>query len=542
MAKRFPSLVWFLAPALAAVLLGGSAADRLPLPAAGAAAASGAGGIVTFHYNDARTGWNPAERVLTPQALRSQSLRRLWTVQVDGDVYASPLVVSGVAVRGEARTVVYVATERDTVYAFDAVTGMRVWGPVSAGAPVPRSDLPCGNVDPVGITGTPVADPASGTLYVAAQTTSAGGPGRSYRVAALDLGTGAAHPGWPVTIDPPASNGRRFDVGVQQERGALTLLHGVVYVPFGGYFGDCGDYHGWVVAVPSAAPTKQEAFATPTTRMGGIWAHGGMAADGEGRLYAGTGNSDSGGRIDFGEAVIRLETSPSLRFSGSSRDYFMPSNFVSLNDTDTDLGSFTPMVLPDQPGTSTPHLVFTAGKQGVAYLINRDDMGGVAKGDGRNGEGVYSRCVFGSCGRGGFSVFSAGAYWDGGPAGRFIYLPGTGRSSQPSPCRGTGGIAALRLGAAAQSRASTLDVAWCSPSMRDAGAPAATGSASNGIVWVIDTAAGALHAFDARTGASLLGGESGETVGATHRFVTPAVFDGRVYIGTATGLAAYGLK
>jgi hypothetical protein len=377
---------------------------------------------------------------------------------------------------------------------------------------------------------------------VAAQTTPDGGRTRFYRVAALDLGTGAEHPGWPVTIAPPASNGFRFDSAAQQERAALSLVHGIVYVAFGGYWGDCGEYHGWVVAVPVAAPAKQEAYATPTRRMGGIWAHGGMSADGEGRLYAGTGNSDSGGRVDFGEAVLRLETAPSLRFSATGHDFFMPSNFASLNDTDSDLGSFTPMVLPDQPGTSTPHLLFTAGKQGVAYLINRDDMGGVAKGDGKNGEGVFSRCVFGPCGRGGFSVFSAGAYWDGGAAGRFVYVPGTGRSAQPAPCRNSGGIVALRLGVGAQSHASTVDVAWCSPARRDAGAPAVTGSASTGVVWVIDTAEGTLHAIDARTGASVLGGESGEAIGATHRFITPAVFGGRVYIGAARDVTAYGLR
>ncbi|HLW46874.1 MAG TPA: PQQ-binding-like beta-propeller repeat protein [bacterium] len=540
MPKRSPSLAWFLAPALAVAGLGAFPSGPLPSPAS--AAATAGAGIVTFHYDEARTGWDPAERVLTSQALRSRPLRRLWSEPVDGDIYASPVIVSGVAVRGQPKALVYVVTERDTVYAFDAASGGRVWGPVSVGTSVPRSSLPCGNIDPVGITGTPVADPSSGLLFAAALTSSDGGRTRSYRVAALDLATGAEHAGWPVTLDPPASNGLKFDVGPQQERGALTFLHGVVYVPFGGYWGDCGDYHGWIVAVPVASPAKQEAYATPTTRRGGIWAHGGMAADGEGRLYAGTGNSDSGGRVDFGEAVLRLETSPSLRFSAASRDYFVPSNFVSLNDTDSDLGSGTPIVLPDQPGTSTPHLVFAAGKQGVAYLINRDDMGGVSKGNGVAGEGVYSRCVFGACGRGGFSVFSAPAYWDGGAAGRFVYVPGPGRGAQPEPCRGSGGIVALRLGVSAQSHTSTLDVAWCSPAMRDAGAPAVTGSGSNGVVWVIDTAEGTLHAFDARSGASLVGVQNGEAIGAAHRFITPAVFDGRVYVGAAREVVAYGLK
>src|SRR5262249_14953008 len=152
--------------------------------------------------------------------------------------------------------------------------------------------------------------------------------------------------GWPVAVAPPSSSGLRFDPEAQLQRGALTLLHGVVYVPFGGYFGDCGDYHGWVVAVPVDAPSRQQAFATPTGRMGGIWAAGGLAADAQGNLYAATGNSDSSGRVDLGNSVFRLATVPALRFSGAPADFFTPSNFVGLNDTDTDLGSSAPLVLP----------------------------------------------------------------------------------------------------------------------------------------------------------------------------------------------------
>ena len=538
MSKRSRSAPWFLVPLAAGLVLGASAASA----PAGSGGPPAAPGVQMFHYDLARTGWDPGERVLTPAAVRSRSLRRLWSEAVEGDIYASPLVVPGVTVRGQTRTVVYVVTEHDAVYAFDAETGARVWGPVSLGTPVPRSRLPCGNIDPVGITSTPVADAASGTLFAVAQTTPDGGRTRSYRLAALSLDTGAVRSGWPVTIDPPASDGLKFDPRPQQQRGALTFLRGVVYVPFGGYWGDCGDYHGWVVAIPAASPGRQEAYATPTRRMGGIWAPGGISADADGRLYAGTGNSDSGGRVDFGEAVLRFETSPSLRFSGSPRDYFMPSNYVSLNNGDIDLGSLTPIVLPDQPGTATPHLVFTAGKQGVAYLINRDNMGGVAKGDGVAGEGVYSRCVFGDCRQGNARIFSAGAYWDGGAAGRFVYLPGTGRGAQPEPCRASGGVVALRLAVSAPSHSSTFEIAWCTPGMSDAGAPSVTGSAANGIVWVVDAGAGALHAFDARTGASLYASGNGDGPGATHRFITPAVFGGRVYVGAVHALVAYGLK
>jgi hypothetical protein len=537
MLKRSRPGLRFLVAAAAAALFTGTGFGGTAPAAPGQA---GTAGLETFHYDNARTGWNPGEHVLTASAVRSRSLRRLWSAPVEGEIYASPLAVPGVLVRGQPRTLVYVATEHDDVYAFDAESGGRVWGPVSLGTPVPRSSLPCGNIDPVGITSTPAADRASGTLFAVAQTSADGGRTRSYRIAALSLDAGTVRPGWPVTIDPPPSNGLKFDPRPQQQRAALTFLRGVVYVPFGGYWGDCGDYHGWVVGVPVAAPGKQQSYATPTGRMGGIWAPGGIAADGAGRLYAGTGNSDSNGRVDYGEAVLRLETSPALHFSGSPRDFFMPSNYVSLNDTDTDLGSFTPIVLPDQPGTATPRLVFTAGKQGVGYLINRDDMGGVAKPNGAAGEGVYSRCIFGGeCRGGGGRIFSAGAYWDGGPAGRFVYVPGTGRAAQPEPCHGTGGIAALRLGVSAASHASVLDVAWCSPTMGDAGAPVVTGSGASAVVWVVDASSGTLHAFEARTGATLY---TSDPLGATHRFITPAVLDGRVYIGAARELVAYGLK
>jgi hypothetical protein len=512
-------------------------------PAAVSAGAAAEGpAILTFHNDPSRTGWTADERTLVPSAIRRGPFRKLWTSAVEGAIYAEPLVEPGVAVLGRVRTVVYVVTEHNHVYALDAADGKRVWGPVSLGTPVPRASLPCGNIDPVGITGTPVVDSGAGTLYVVALTTPDGGRTKAFSIAALDVKSGAMRPGWPVAIAPPASSGLRFDPGVQLQRGALTLLRGVVYVPFGGYFGDCGDYHGWVVAVPAESPSRQQSFATPTGRMGGIWATGGVAADPQGNLYAATGNSDSTGRMDLGNSVVRLATTPTLRFSGAPADFFVPSNFVNLNETDTDLGSATPLVLPDQEGSATPHLVFIAGKQGVGYLINRDMMGGISKGDGVSGEAAFSRCLFGTCGRDRPQVFSAAAYWDGGSAGRLILVPGRGR--QPAPCAGSGGVIALKLGTAPNSRTSTFSVAWCGPSMGDPGAPAVSGSGPDGgVVWVVDTGISAvLHALDARTGGTLYASAGADAVGRTQRFITPAVAGGRVFIGAGTEVVAYGLK
>jgi hypothetical protein len=314
----------------------------------------------------------------------------------------------------------------------------------------------------------------------------------------------------------------------------------MVYVPFGGYFGDCGDYHGWVVGVPTARPDGQQAFVTPTHREGGIWATGGLAADAAANLYAATGNSDSRGRVDLSNSVIRFATAPRLAFSGRAADFFAPSNFVALNETDSDLGSSAPLVLPRQEGSTTPDLVFIAGKQGVGYLINRVEMGGVSRGDGIEGEGVYSRCLFGDCRGGRPKVFSASAYWDGGSAGRLILVPGHG--DQPGGCRGSGGVVALRLDVAPSTHVSTFRTAWCSPSMSDPGAPAVSGVAPDGgLVWVVDTGPAVLFALDARTGEAVYHSGGKDGLGGAHRFITPAVVDGRVYIGAGEAIFAYGI-
>lgn len=526
--RRAGLAAWILAAASLLLVMPAS-----PVPGGGGAE------VLTFHGDLARTGWNAAEPALGPGKVRPATFGRRWSAPVEGDIYAEPLLARGVEVGGSTHTILYAVTEHDLVYAFDAADGKRLWGPVSIGAPVPRSSLPCGNIDPVGITSTPAIDRASSTLYVVGLTTPDGGQSKVYKIAALDLGSGKARPGWPVTISPPAASGLRFDPGIQQQRGALALVRGTVYIPFGGYWGDCGAYHGWVVGVPTSAPGRQEAFATPTRRMGGIWATGGLAADAEGSLYASTGNSDSSGNMDLGESVFRLATSPALAFSGAARDFFVPSNYVALNESDTDLGSAAPLILPPLPSGATPNLLFIAGKQGVAYLINRDDMGGVSKGNGITGEGAFSRCIFGDCGSGRPKVFSATAYWDGGSAGRFIFVPGHG--SQPAACQGTGGVVALRLGVAPGSARPILDVAWCSPSMSEAGAPSVSSNgAEGGVVWVVDAGTSILYALDARTGQEVYSSGTRDALGSTHRFVTPAVADGHVYVGAARAVVAFG--
>jgi PQQ-like domain len=502
------------------------------VPVRPAASGGDEGGILTFGGDTARTGWNRGERLLTPATVAS--LRKLWTTAVDGGIFAQPLVVPGLAMFGRVRTVVYVATVHDRLYALDAADGRVLWGPVALGTPAAVASS-CVGVSPAGIIGTPVVDRGAGTLYVAGLTVASGGRGTAYTIAALDVKSGATRPGWPVELSPPAASGFHFEPSVQQQRGALTLVGGIVYVPFGGYAGDCGAYHGWIVAVQASAPRRQEALVIPAGRAGaGISGTGGLAADGEGRLYAATGHSDSGDRTGFGNSVVRLLTSP-LRFSGAARDYFTPRD-ARWSTAGPDLGQATPLVLP---GDSVPPLVFVAAGQGAGYLVNRDDMGGRGKENSIGGDAVYSRCIFAGCAADPAESTSAAAYWEATDTGGLILVPGRGR--QPAPCERSGGIAALRRTAPPATRRSILALAWCSASMRDPGTPAASGTGRAGVVWVVDRGAGVLYALDARSGRTLYVSRGADALHSVQGSVTPSIWGGRVYVGAGEEIDAYGL-
>src|SRR2546427_1204927 len=197
--------------------------------------------------------------------------------RLHGPTYAHPLFWA--ASNPSEKDLLFVATEQNDVYALDASTGTVVWHR-SVGQPVPRRHLPCGNIDPLGITGTPVIDPASRTLFLAAMTTPDGGATKQHRIFALSLDDGAPRPGWPIDVAATVrAAGLQFDAAAQNQRGALALLGDRLYVPYGGHFGDCGTYHGWVVGVPIRTPAAATVWAT-RARGGGIWAPGGVASDG----------------------------------------------------------------------------------------------------------------------------------------------------------------------------------------------------------------------------------------------------------------------
>jgi hypothetical protein len=317
------------------------------------------------------------------------SLRSSWDAPLDGLEYAEPLLAAGH---------VFAATEDDSVYAFDATSGSLVWH-VHLGEPMRASQLLCGNIDPSGITSTPAIDPASSTLYAVGFLQ----PGR-HVLFALDLSTGATR--WQRTIDPPS-----LSPLVHQQRSALTVANGRVYVPYGGLYGDCGDYRGWVVASSLDGAGDLLSYQVKASREAGIWAPGGAVTDTFGDLFVAVGNAEGQG-FNYGNSVIRL--TPDLQ----EADFWAPSNWAALNRSDTDVGSITPALLQDG-------LLFQAGKAGIGYLIESGRLGGV-----------------------GGEVFSA-PVCNGLDYGAVAYAP----PMLYVPCRGVG-VTALRVSGG------HFDIAW----------------------------------------------------------------------------------
>ena len=264
-------------------------------------------------------------------------LHRAWAAELDGAVYGSPVLVGSTAV---------VATENDSVYALDVATGRRLWRR-HLGTPVRRSDLPCGNIDPLGITGTPAYDEATGSVFVVAETR-----GAHHTLWALDARTGS--PRWHRSLD--VASGR--DRHAEQQRSALLVTSGRVVTAFGGLAGDCGDYVGYLTSVPTTGRGGTAVYAVPTRREAGMWAAAGPAVDASGHVLVAVGNgAATGGRWDGSDSVLALDP-VTLRLVRS----FHPATWAEDNAGDLDLGSLSPVLVAGK--------VVVAGKRGVAYLLS----------------------------------------------------------------------------------------------------------------------------------------------------------------------------
>jgi outer membrane protein assembly factor BamB len=311
----------------------GSAASSGRSPPASAAAGDN---WLTYHRDNARTGFDPTgPRIGHP--------RHAWTSPaLDGQIYGEPLI---------AGDRVIVATENDTFYALARASGRVLWHS-HVGTPVSGGSLPCGNIDPSGITGTPVIDRAAGIAYAVAFDAS----GPHHALVGVSLTSG--HVLVRRSIDAPGA-----DPSTHQERAALSLSQGRVIVEYGGLYGDCGTYHGQVLSAPAGSSQGAVAsFQVPSGNEAGIWTPSGAAIDSSGHVYVATGNGSSSSSFDFGNAVIRL--SPTLHREG----FFAPTDFAQLNSSDNDLGSVGPLLLGDGR-------VFEIGKPGVGYLLDSSHLG-----------------------------------------------------------------------------------------------------------------------------------------------------------------------
>jgi hypothetical protein len=478
------------------------------------------GDVLQHHLDGTRDG-SYVDPLITRGTAPAIHRDRTFNAPLQGPVYAQPLYVS----KGPSgKAMLIVATERNEVLALDAAVGTQLWTR-RVGNPVPRSQLPCGNIDPLGITGTPVIDSSTRTIYVAAMTTPDGGKTKQHLIFALSLDDGSTRPGWPVNVSAMKYGGLSFNASVQNQRGALLLNSGILYVPYGGHWGDCGDYHGWVIAVPIADPKNATAWATEG-RGGGAWAPGGLATDGR-SIFVATGNTFGARTWMGGEAVIRLGAG--AKFSGNPADYFTPSNWRQLDDDDADVGGSGP-VLFDVPGATPSKLIAALGKNGVAYLLNRDDLGGIGKGNRIRGEGVQSDRV-----SSGEIINAAAAYRTASASYVVFETRGNGIG-----CPGrAGNLVALRIGASAPP---SITVAWCANNM-GGGSPmvTTTDGTSEPIVWTVGAgASNRLHAFDGETGKVLFaGGGQEEQMGPVQNFQTPIVVNGRIFVAANSQIYAF---
>ena len=511
-------------------------------------------GVFTYHNDNMRTGQDLNETVLTPSNVNSSTFGKRFSYPLDGLTYSSPLYVQNVNIPGQGyHNVVIVATEHDSVYAFDADgrSSSPLWqvnftNPAAGVTTVPTADVGgcCDIPNEVGITQTPVIDPATGTIYVVAKTKEVSGSTTNYvmRLHALDLTTGAEKFGGPVVIqatvpgtgDSSSGGIVHFDPLRENERSAGLLANGVLYLAFTSH-NDITPYHGWVLGYnPSTLQQVMVYNSTPNGTEGAVWMNGdGVAADSTGSLYFITGNgtfdANTGGS-DYGDSFVRI--SP----SGTVQDYFSPSNQAILSSQDLDLGSGGVLLLPDQSGAH-PHEMVSAGKDGTVYLVDRDNMGHFNSGSNQVIQSlvnIFPNKQTDPTTGGNFSspvYFNGSVYFApvGGPVQAFSLANGllstrpTSQSSQTYFGRG-----------------GTMSIS-------------ANGS-SNGILWTLQsgstdvnpsTAPGILHAYDATNLSKELynSNQAGtrDQLNEWDKFSVPVVANGEVFVTSNYQLTIYGL-
>jgi len=504
-----------------------------------ASASGGSTDVVTHHYDVSRSGVNSTETLLTTSNVNSTTFGKVGEFAVDGQIDGQALFLSQLAITGQGnKNVLYVATENDTVYAVDAqsISGSSatiLWKTSvlpQGESPADSASLPCGNINPNGITATPVIDRARNAIYIEAM--SKGSTGNIFhRLHALDLTNGKELFGGPTTITAtyPGTGGNSsggvvtFDPRVQHDRAALLESGNTIYTAWAGLWGDCGPYSAWVIAFDAGTLKQTGAIdLVPNNSGGGMWmGGGGPAADATGNVYviSGNGFGDTPGMNSYGNSFVRVSNSAGLKVG----DYFTPFNTLSEDGRDADFGSAGPLLLPDMVDASntTRHLAVGAGKDGNLYVVNRDNMGQFNS----SKNNIYQQFQLSSGENHSSPVFFNNTVYICPESNTLKAFPvskallATSPSSQSAHVFGSNGAVAS----------------------------VSANGAVEGIVWALDWGAGILFAYDASDLTKELYDSNQAAANRDHfspvggHFMAPMVANGRVYIGTKTTVAVFGL-
>jgi hypothetical protein len=498
--------------------------------------------ITTFHGDNARDGLNAQETILTLSNVNANQFGMVGFDVTDGLVDAEPLFLANLNVGGSKHNVLFVATEHDSVYAFDADSGAQLWQTSVVGPSETSNNTtqPCGEILPeIGITSTPVIDRnqgPNGTIFVVAMTLDANG-NYHHRLHALDVTTGSEMPGSPTEIaatypgmGPEATNGIvTFAAWNLKERAALLLANGNVYVTFASIC-QLLPYTGWIMAYSESTLRQTQVLnLTPNGERGTVWMSGsGIAADGAGNLFLMTANGTFDTTLDgngfpslgdYGGAMLRLTGNLAVA------DYFEPYNGVEESDADLDLGSGGVVLFPDMKDAQgvVRHIVVGGAKDGNLYVADRDNLGKFNPTDNSN---IYQVMV------GVGSMYSTPALFNGS-----YYVGPRGAPLQAYP------VANAQL---VSSPSSTTAISFAYPGTSPW---VSANGTQNGIVWALESNTlnpAVLHAYDATNLANELynSGQAGngrDAFGVGNKFITPLVVNGKVYVGTQTGVAVFGL-
>ncbi|MGH9377087.1 MAG: pyrrolo-quinoline quinone [Terriglobia bacterium] len=499
--------------------------------------------VLTYHANNARTGEYSQETILTPANVNKATFGKLFVIPVDGKVDAQPLIVLHLAIPGRgAHNVLFIATENDSVYAFDADTGITLWHVrLLKREETPSDPRRCSQVIPqIGITSTPVIDPESGpngTIYVVAMSKGAGH--YFQRLHALDLTTGQEEFGGPVEITGEfegtgagSKDGEQtFDPKQYEERAGLLLMNHVIYLAWASHC-DIDPYTGWVMGYSEHSLRQTSALDfTPNGSEGSVWQSGaGMAADNEGNIYFLAANGTFDTKLnakefpslgDYGNAFMKLSAASGLL---RVADYFAMFNVVHENDTDEDLGSGGALVLPDMKDGNEHiwHLAVGAGKDRNIYLVNCDKMG---KFNPRTNDSIYQELPRALGGEEfGMPAYFNGKLYYGAVNDRLRAFEFRGAKLLPEPVSET---------------VTKFVYPGTTPAISSNGT-------RNAIVWAIENGDPAvLHAYDANNLAHELynSNQAGERdhFGVGNKFITPVIANGKVYVGTTDGVGVFGL-